>query len=682
MFSRRVTTCVVDGIGLVLLVTLLWRVFFTLNLAVSWSVLAALIGAAGAGTALLAGRSLRTTVDAPVAGYVMFTFASAAAAYGQHPAFAGFIPVAPWHHGVHLIVGVVYFYGVVFLTNTPRRLGALLAVLAIAISAIGGIAMYDHARFGFGRIWEYPLLPQWLGYPHVGLLLAVAFPVTVAVASASSSGTAVAAATASAAVLALMATSLYSRAALFAIAMAFLGLCGIELRRFRTHRLTIAAIAIALVTALGLTASGRTRSLAESWVSPMRGLDPSTSLASRAAVWRKTAAMIRDHPALGVGPGNYTVALESGYAGAKFRENGHAHNMLLHVAAEQGVPAALAFLMIWYRLGRMLVRRSDRTHGGVLAAACFGALLAFFTRSLTDHFLASTGSPSERTTFVMWTLLGAAAAAGRFQIRDAAPTPIPVVAAPERRAARVATRILQSARVRWHDGRVAVAVILAVGVACEAQALFAATPPLRAAGTKPYIVEDFGAGVPVGQTFRMNSDGLASVRLRFFASQRTAVRFRWRLLTWADSVPWVPLYEWTTTVELPPGQRWQEFQFPPVTPSDRRVYQFQVQRLESHGAKLDASGTPAVLGLIGSTDDSLRDGNIIDGPIQIVDRDLYFEARADDSAFAILRRNINASLPGRLRSKWVQLMILAFYNAALAVVVYSLVVAGTRRQEV
>lgn len=55
MFRRRVLIHVVDGVGLALVATLLWRVFFTFNLDVSWSALAASIGAAGAGAALLDG---------------------------------------------------------------------------------------------------------------------------------------------------------------------------------------------------------------------------------------------------------------------------------------------------------------------------------------------------------------------------------------------------------------------------------------------------------------------------------------------------------------------------------------------------------------------------------------------------------------------------------------------------
>ncbi|MBI3493580.1 MAG: O-antigen ligase family protein [Acidobacteria bacterium] len=569
MFRRRVMH-VVDSIGLALLVTLLWRVFFTFNTNVSWSVLAASIGAAGVGTALLEGRPLRTTVDAPVVWYVMFTLASAAAAYGRYPAFAGLIPVAPWHPGAHLVLGVLYFYGLVSLIKTPRRLGALMAVLVIAVSAVGGIAIYDHARFGFGRLWEYPLLPQWLGYPHIGLLLAVAFPISAAVASARSS-VPVLAAGVTAIVIALIATTLYSRAALFSIVIAYAGLCGIEWRKFKTGRLAIAAVVIALMTFVGLTASGRMQSLAGSWASPEGGLDASTSLTTRSAVWRRTATMIRDHPVLGVGPGNYTVALENGYVDQKLRENGHAHNMLLHVAAEQGLPAAIAFLIIWYRLGWMLIRQSARTYRGVLAAACFGALLAFFTRSLTDHFLASTGSPSERTTFVMWTLLAAAASVGRFRLPQPVSNVPPVAAAHEPRAATVTARVWESARRLWDDGRIAFYAMLAFGLACEAQALFVATPPIRAAGTKPYIVDDFGAGAPIGQTFRMMSDGLASVRLQFFASRPETLLVKCRLLAWADYVKWVPLYEWSATVDLPSGPRWHEFQFPPVIPSDRII---------------------------------------------------------------------------------------------------------------
>lgn len=109
-----------------------------------------------------------------------------------------------------------------------------------------------------------------------------------------------------------------------------------------------------------------------------------------------------------------------------------------------------------------------------------------------------------------------------------------------------------------------------------------------------------------------------------------------------------------------------------MIPSDRRVYQFRVQRIE---ARAERPGDRPTMGLVGSADDSLKDGNIVDGPTQVVDQDLYFEARADDSAWSTFRRDVSPRLPERLRSMPVQLTILGIYNLALAVVLYAMAFA-------
>ena len=226
------------------------------------------------------------------------------------------------------------------------------------------------------------------------------------------------------------------------------------------------------------------------------------------------------------------------------------------------------------------------------------------------------------------------------------------------------------------DGRLVFWVGLVLGVTCEAYALFIPSSPIRAMSAKPIVLEGFGAGVPVGQTFRMNAEALESVRVQFFASQRTELVVRCKLLTAANS--WTSVYDWTTRVDLPVGKSWQRFQFPPVVRSDRKIYQFQVQKVEAHVIGSPASGAPT-LGLVASVKEGLPEGNIVDGSVQLVDKALFFEAQSDDAVFSTFRRNVNPQLPEPLRSKILHLAVLAILNWALVVYAYEMIVAGPNR---
>src|SRR5206468_432149 len=128
---------------------------------------------------------------------------------------------------------------------------------------------------------------------------------------------------------------------------------------------------------------------------------------SRFGIWRRTLAMIADHPWLGVGPGNYMSVMRSAYEWRTWfhADDFHAHNMLLHVAAESGIPAALALLAIWLKLfGRLWSAATSPGPARAVTAGLLGALVAFFVRCLTDHFM--SGFPiSSRVGFLVWTLI-------------------------------------------------------------------------------------------------------------------------------------------------------------------------------------------------------------------------------------------------------------------------------------
>src|SRR5258708_11062797 len=107
-------------------------------------------------------------------------------------------------------------------------------------------------------------------------------------------------------------------------------------------------------------------------------------------IWARAAGLMRSHPWMGVGPGNYRDAMHQMYDHLEEPYSVfymmHAHSTFLNVAAESGVPALTAFLAIWWRLAAGLLRRSGRSHAGVLAMGLLGVLVLFFSRSLIDHF--------------------------------------------------------------------------------------------------------------------------------------------------------------------------------------------------------------------------------------------------------------------------------------------------------
>jgi O-antigen ligase len=132
-------------------------------------------------------------------------------------------------------------------------------------------------------------------------------------------------------------------------------------------------------------------------------------------MWGRAAAMARDHLVLGVGPGNYSDAMRKAYVTAAdpLLYQYHAHNTILQVAAESGIPALVAFLLIWWRMLADLSRICGRTRTGVVALGLFGALVTLVVRSLGDHFL--SGLPTaDRVSFLVWTLLAASTATIRY----------------------------------------------------------------------------------------------------------------------------------------------------------------------------------------------------------------------------------------------------------------------------
>lgn len=134
----------------------------------------------------------------------------------------------------------------------------------------------------------------------------------------------------------------------------------------------------------------------------------------RLGVWRGTAAMAREHPLLGVGPGRFHESFVP-YRDAeefklshredplRYKDVADAHHGWLHVLAEQGAVAALATVLllyvVWRRWMFFMDHQNDPANRRRLAAAGAG-VIAFAVASQAQ-------TPSAASTALFWFLAGA-----------------------------------------------------------------------------------------------------------------------------------------------------------------------------------------------------------------------------------------------------------------------------------
>ncbi len=112
----------------------------------------------------------------------------------------------------------------------------------------------------------------------------------------------------------------------------------------------------------------------------------------RIYIWRATLNMVRAHPWLGVGMGNYAFVYKSYMIrGAEIEAPSFAHNIFLQMWAEGGLGAFLVFLGIVYlilRKGILWIKYSQGS-SRVLAAASFSALVGVLIHNQVDCIISS-----------------------------------------------------------------------------------------------------------------------------------------------------------------------------------------------------------------------------------------------------------------------------------------------------
>lgn len=199
-------------------------------------------------------------------------------------------------------------------------------------------------------------------------------------------------------------------------------------RRFGPQTWTLALIALLLSAPLGLvldnvpTGQGQTLKqdlvhLGESaWDRALSSFDrENISVAQRLIIWKDTAALIADHPLLGVGPGNFEHYLPAYRSPARHQEwkalmGEHtnvayeAENEYLEFAAESGLPGLAAMLwllgtVVWSGWRRLQDQQDPVLR--TLTRACLAGLVATLVHCL---FSFNLQDPASATLF--WLLGG------------------------------------------------------------------------------------------------------------------------------------------------------------------------------------------------------------------------------------------------------------------------------------
>jgi O-antigen ligase len=83
-----------------------------------------------------------------------------------------------------------------------------------------------------------------------------------------------------------------------------------------------------------------------------------TSSSSRMGLWKESLEMIAAHPWVGVGWGEFNFAWTLMPKGQQTYEFTHAHNLILHLTAEIGIPASLVFFSLLVLILRSAVRNA------------------------------------------------------------------------------------------------------------------------------------------------------------------------------------------------------------------------------------------------------------------------------------------------------------------------------------
>ncbi len=159
-------------------------------------------------------------------------------------------------------------------------------------------------------------------------------------------------------------------------------------------------------------------------------------------------------------------------------------------------------------------------------------------------------------------------------------------------------------------------VVCLLGLLVEVYTLaFHDTTHVQANGGHQVYLKEFGARIPMTQTFTMRSDGLKGVRIRVATSRRCDITLDWLLFEQRQPTAVEPLYGNRKILQDVSGETWVVMLFPTISRSIDRTYRlhvraFDVQCRDRGRGPASASDEAA---LVASLDDVMPGGFLVVG---------------------------------------------------------------------
>lgn len=174
-----------------------------------------------------------------------------------------------------------------------------------------------------------------------------------------------------------------TRGALLGLIVGFAAACFLyKPLRGWSKRLAVSLIIVLLLWFL-IPMGGR--SLSRLWRAPTLSAAAETLFGGRRILWSVAWRVFKDHPATGVGPGNFRTVFTQYFQGVIERESiwGSAHNLYLHQLAERGLVGFAALLLV---LGVLMARAYSRAldNPNPWNLWAFSALVAFLAMNLSE----------------------------------------------------------------------------------------------------------------------------------------------------------------------------------------------------------------------------------------------------------------------------------------------------------
>jgi len=339
-------------------------------------------------------QKLRTSLDWLVGAYLLFVFVSSVTSVDRQQTLLTVIA---------LLGNVAIFYATTTtIGHKPRAAPVVLGIVVVGIAIVEIIALEFHLELGvLARPGVYPRPAGWSGYPELGLLAAVQFAILFALVQDSRSWWVRVATLVLLGVNLVELALLYSRLAWIAVVGVGGVAIALSIRARRVWRLISVGLLMLAIGTVLISQNATLRTLAGNLV----GMEPQTVAATpgqRFTIWERTARMIRDHPWLGVGPGNFALVYEPHYnphLNPDGRRGVHAHNLWLHQTAELGLPGGAAYLILWIAV---LVVGWKRAPSSLVQQAAFYVVVAVAFRNLGDNMFYSLVDGSARLNTLTW----------------------------------------------------------------------------------------------------------------------------------------------------------------------------------------------------------------------------------------------------------------------------------------